>query len=104
MNAGTLDRRITIQQRTDARDAAGEPIPTWSTLAEVWAKLESLQPYELAATQLTQAEKPVRFYIRHRTDVDETMRVSWDGEEWDIEGISEIGRREGLALICKARP
>ena len=29
------------------------------------------------------------------------MRVVYDGFQWDIEGIQEIGRREGLNLFCQ---
>lgn len=102
MLAGSLDRRIVIQQRTDTRDAAGEPIPTWSVLDTVWAALEPLQGQELIEAQETNAKRKARFRIRYRTDVTEKMRVVWDGETWDINAISEIGRRVGLELLVTA--
>ena len=37
MDAGQLDRRITIEQLGDTRDEFNEPVQTWTTLAEVWA-------------------------------------------------------------------
>jgi hypothetical protein len=30
------------------------------------------------------------------------MRIKHDGDDFEIEGISEIGRREGLELLCRA--
>lgn len=100
--AGALDRRITLQERTDTRDAAGEPIPAWTTLDTVWAALIPLTGREQFEAQQVNAQRPAKFQIRYRDDVTETMRISWDGEVWDINGISQIGRREGLELTCTA--
>ena len=102
MNAGTLDRRITIEQRIDTRDAFGEPIAAWTPLAVVWASLESLQGQELIETQETNAKRKARFRIRWRDDVTEKTRVAWDGEVWDINQVNEIGRRVGLELLVTA--
>jgi len=102
MQAGALDRRITIQERTDTRDGAGEPVPTWSTLAEVWASLEPLQGREDFDAQQINAIRPTKFRIRYREDVDETMRIAWDGQTWDINAITYVGRKDGLELLCTA--
>jgi SPP1 family predicted phage head-tail adaptor len=101
MFAGTLDRRIVIQQRTDTRDAGGEPVPTWSTLATVWARVTHLRGTEPFQGQQFNAQRFTVFNIRYRDDVDETMQIVHDGETYDIQGVSEVGRRVGLEITTK---
>ena len=43
------------------------------------------------------------FKIRHRTDVDATMRVDYDGKKYYIIGVKELGRTEGLQLTTELR-
>ena len=40
MNIGRLDRYITIKSVSTSVDAYGQPIESFSTLANVWAKIE----------------------------------------------------------------
>lgn len=101
MQAGPLDRRITIQTHTDTRDGAGEPVPAWTTLATVWANVLHLRGTEPFEGQQFNAQRVTVFTIRYRDDVDETMQVSFDGQTYDIEGISELGRRDGLELTTR---
>ena len=37
MNAGQLDRRVTLENYTTTRDAWNNPTKTWATLDQVWA-------------------------------------------------------------------
>lgn len=103
MRAGALDRRIRIEQQTTSQDGFGEPIVTWAILAVVAAEVRPLRGQERFQAQQFAAEATTRFRIRHRTDLDETMRILYDGEEYDIAAISELGRREGLELLAKAK-
>lgn len=96
MNAGDLRHRITIQQPTVAQDSYGEPVPTWSTFATVWAAAEPATGREYWANQQVTSELSVRFRIRHRTGITPSMRVSWDSRLFDIENIipDPTNRRE----------
>ena len=101
MRAGLLDRRITIQSRTNTVSATGSTQPGYTTLATVWAavkKRTGRQSFEGGPTPTAE----IIFRIRHRTDLTRDMRVSFDDEKWDIISINEIDRRVGLELICKA--
>ena len=42
------------------------------------------------------------FTIRYRDDIDATMTIAYEGEEYDIQSIKEIGRREGLEISTLA--
>ena len=98
LDIGKLDRRVTIEQRTDTRDDFGEPIPAWSTLATVWAGKVSEEGSERFEGEQRHATRRVVWRIRHRTDVTEAMRILFDGDHYDITAITEIGRKEGLQI------
>lgn len=102
--AGDLDRRITIQQRSVAREAVygGETV-TWTTLATVWAQLwESATDGEFIEGGTLAYARPTRLRIRYRSDVDPTMRVSLPtGRLLQITGTAELGRRQYTELACK---
>lgn len=103
--SGNLDRRIELQQRTQAgTDTYNEPLWTWSTLATVWAQVVPLAGQELWDAQQVNARIDTRFRIRFREDLDETMRVAYQGRYYDIERIAEVGHREGLDLYGSAYP
>ena len=102
MQAGKLDRRITIQSPTSTRDGAGQPVEAWALLATVWARVEHLRGKEPFQGQEFNAQRTSVFTIRYRTDLDETMRIIFDGDTYDILAIAEKGRREGLEITALA--
>jgi SPP1 family predicted phage head-tail adaptor len=103
MNPGKMDRQITLQKFTVTQDAYGEPIETWTTLAEVWAQYLPGGGNERFAAQQVFAETEARFLIYWRNDVTPVNRLQFDGKGYDILAVQEIGRREGLELRAKAR-
>lgn len=102
MQAGTLDRRIVIQTFTTTQDGAGQPVPTPSTLATVWAAVDSLRGKEPFQGEQFNAQRVSVFKIRWRDDIDETMQIVHDGDTYDIQSIIEVGRREGLEISALA--
>ena len=103
---GRLDRQITLQTFTEARTTAGGVTPTWSNLTTdptVWARLDRTRGgEEFTAGHVEQAERTLTFIIRHRTDLNEEMRIVYDGDNWDIEMIEEIGRADMLRIRVTA--
>jgi SPP1 family predicted phage head-tail adaptor len=102
MRAGILDRRVVIESYTTAQDEVGEPVKSYTTLDTVWAQVRPLRGQERFVAQQEYAEVTTRFRLRHRTDIDEKMRLVYGGDEYDIVAILEIGRREGLEILAKA--
>jgi head-tail adaptor len=88
MNIGQLDRKITIQEATLAKDAAGEEVETWGTYATLYAKKarksanEGVSSEQLIATRVE-------------------MRVIESGLIYNIRAISEIGRKQGLEITAE---
>ncbi len=102
MRAGRLDRRVTIRSRTTAADAQGQQIETWSDVDTVWASKRDLRGREYFAAQSMNADVTTVFEMRYRADVTVLHRLVCEGLTYDIQDVSEIGRRQGLQVICRA--
>ena len=109
LEAGRLDRRITIQVKTVTPDATGQRIESWSDLATVWAEVKPLGGREFFAARQISAEQTTRFRIRYRADITREMRLIYpvpDGDTYDIQSAEEdrrFGRREALLITAVAR-
>lgn len=106
MEAGKLDRRITIQRFTATTDALGGEVKTWIDIATVWASVEWVKDGERRERlQLSEvaASAEVRFQIRWGLGVTVEDRVFYDGRAWEITAVKEIGRRVGQELTARAR-
>lgn len=105
MNAGKLDRRVTIQQPTETRDEFGSVTKVWTDLVSVWAHKREMSARERFAAGQELSERSAIWIIRWRTDITAKMRIRDDqGQLWDIQAVTEgFGRRESLALPCIRR-
>ena len=105
MDAGKLDRRVTIQYRAEAQDPIyGTPQISWHTLATVWAEVQDMIPSrgERIAEGVSIARRPCRVRMRYRSDVTIDMRLLYGERTLRIVSMpAELGRREGLELVCE---
>ena len=99
--AGDLTERITLQQRgTLTQNSVGENTAAWVDVVTVYAKAEPIRGREYFAAAQMQATTDVRFTIRWRAGVLQTMRVLWRGEPHDIvDVIVPVGKRESIELM-----
>lgn len=101
MQAGKLDRRLTIKTQTVTRDAHGGQVKTYATLATVdggYLPVAGSRLFE-AAQFIDGAQ--VRFQMRYRSDFDKSARIGFDGQDYQVLRIDEIGRRRGLFVWAK---
>jgi SPP1 family predicted phage head-tail adaptor len=101
--AGKLDRRIALRVATQGADDFGSPVETWADLAVVWAEKRDLRGREFYQANADNAEIETVFRIRWRSDVSPLNRIAYDGRDYDIVSVAEIGRRDGLEIMAKAR-
>jgi SPP1 family predicted phage head-tail adaptor len=103
LDIGKLDRRIVIENFTEADNAHGEPIRTWNTFATVWAQYKDRTGQEAFEGDQYHAIRTGTFVIRWRTDLTDTKyRIQFDGHTWDILSIQELGRKVGLLIRAQA--
>jgi SPP1 family predicted phage head-tail adaptor len=97
--AGQLDRRITIQSFSTTTDDFGEVVKSFTTLANVWAKVEEKRGNEGEDGNQLVATKRVEFFIRYRSDINEEMRIQYNNETYKIEAILNADSRKAFQKI-----
>jgi len=101
VDAGKLDRLIELQRKTETKNSLGQPTETWSTYVKVSAQKMERSVRSVFASDQMQANRTVIFRIRYRSGVTDTDAVFFEGQRFEIRGISEVGRRVGLDLECE---
>ncbi|MCP2209453.1 phage head closure protein [Bradyrhizobium diazoefficiens] len=101
MRAGNLDRIIEIQRRTTGLDLYGTPIETWTPFATMRAQLlkNATDDREGARGHTTNAVLAFRMYYFANLSLND--RLLYEGQQFEITGISEIGRRAGMDVSCQ---
>lgn len=99
MNPGDFDQRITIQTLSEAADDFGQRIQTFSTLANVWARVEEKNGNESELGNQIVARKRVDFIIRYKTGLNERMRVVYRGNTYKIQTIVNDDARKLVMRI-----
>lgn len=99
MRAGTLDRRIVIQQRSFTKETSGEEIESWATWKTVWAAWKPEKGAEDFQSDQRVATQKGTFEIRYLAGVDPAKhRVLFEGKLYEIEDVSEPERKVALVL------
>ena len=76
IEAGRLRHRVSIQRKVQTQNSTtGTVADTWTEVAKVRAAIEPLSAREFMQSQAMQAQIVARIVIRHREDVDATMRI-----------------------------
>lgn len=117
MRAGTLDRRIELQRKTNSWSSTGQPIEAWGALVQRWAEVKPLSGDERNAAQQWIAREQVKFTIRWSPEVanfsplDRVVFPATDSSVspvpsrsiYDVIAVNEEGRQEGMAILAARR-
>jgi SPP1 family predicted phage head-tail adaptor len=109
MQAGKLDRRILIENKTSTRNSVGGNVETWSTLAERWASHRELGAKAAISgnekDRLFYGEGDTIFVIRYDDLVDANMRITYNGKIYAIEAVREFGtgRQVFMEIIANSK-
>lgn len=102
-NIGRRNRYAAFKVRATGRDAAGQPLTTWSTLRSEWA---SITPPRATSAERTSENRTVAsglylFEIHYCTDITVDMRVEVEGETYSIvDVVPDVARRGYTHLMC----
>jgi SPP1 family predicted phage head-tail adaptor len=102
MRAGKLDRSITVQSFTNTVNDYGTPIETWTDVATVRAQIIQSSTEEFLTSGATD-ETVIIFRTRYFGAVAPKSRILFEGEEYNVREVKEIGRRKGLDLRCERK-
>jgi SPP1 family predicted phage head-tail adaptor len=108
MNPGSRDRRIEIEFPTSTLDDFGGEVITWSTIGKKWwSNFYPLKDSEVFRNSEATATITHRFQLDWTNEVwsqiDPRCRIKFDGRIYDVVGIKEIGRRQGIDISATAR-
>jgi SPP1 family predicted phage head-tail adaptor len=98
---GPLRYRITIEQKSVTRDTSGGEVVTWVPFAVVWSSAESITGREFFASAQVSSTVTTKFGIRYLPGVTTAMRVSFDGDLYNIVAILDSDRRADFVLLCE---
>jgi len=101
MRAGLLLNRVTIQKHQRIKDAAGQYIESWVTVAQVWANIRHLNGSESIKANAVTSVVNASIRVRSRTEVDASCRVLHDGKTYDVEAVLPGPRQTYIDLVCK---
>lgn len=101
VDAQGQDRRVRIERKVVTSDGAGGDSTSYVLRVEVNASVIHARGREafLAAQVVPTAD--IEFRIRWRSDVVETDRVVYDGKNYNIQYLAEMGRRRRLRIVAK---
>ena len=102
MNAGRLDKRISIERHEVGQDdETGEVIDRWIPTYSVWAAIEPLQGREFIAAMSVHAELTIRIRLRYLPGIVPTMRVVYQGRVFSLTAVINV-REENVELQLMA--
>lgn len=100
---GMLDRRVTFQAAIIGDDVSNADVETgWediSTTPEVFAEVDERGGRESQDADKLVTIRTLKFTIRYRTDLNEKMRILYDGSYYDIYSILKGSRKGYLEII-----
>ncbi|MEJ7746060.1 MAG: phage head closure protein [Luteimonas sp.] len=102
MRSQDLRHRITIQGRTETRDANGDVTVAWADAANVAAQWLPGPGREYLAGEAIRAEVVGRFVIRYQPGITAGHRVIWDGTTYEIKAPPQgdaTARRELTLMV-----
>lgn len=97
---GALNKRVTLQQRTQTPDGAGGETGEWQDVDQLWAAIELMRPSRQQIAARDTQSVTARITFRKRTDVVSGMRFSYKKQGFVI--ITLFGQGEMLEAECIA--
>lgn len=101
MNIGKLDRRIKLMVPAIQRNVQGEPKKTFGLFKTVFAGYRKVRTSEQFELQHVRAHVDAVFTVRWLAGIDTSWRLEYQQKTYEITGVSEIGRKEGLELMAR---
>lgn len=106
IDAGDLDRRVTLERHGITRDELNNPVEAWAALSTVWASKHDVSDTERLRGAEVGSTLTTRFVIRWSSvvrDINTKDRLTCEGLQYGIVGVKELGRREFIEITAAAR-
>ncbi|MDK3017622.1 head-tail adaptor protein [Pseudodonghicola flavimaris] len=104
MGLEAYNRRISILAADETENDAGEMVPgAWLPMMTVWASYQPVSDGEKLRAAAVEQRTDARFrmaWLPGRAQINGRHRLRFDGHDWQISGVKEIGFREELELTA----
>lgn len=97
-----LNDRIGLQHNVAGKGTTGQPVAVWQEFAKPWAEAKSVSGRQFTAANAEQSEVTMTFKVRYRRDVRSGMRVTHNGQTFEVVAPLDSDRRRFLLLMCKS--
>lgn len=102
MQAGKLNRLVTLERMTITYDTYNEPTETWASAGTIWAEVITSGGKEFYAAQKLNAETSAVFRVRYTQKIQVVMRIKWGNRIFQILSLNELdGMRKELLISAK---
>ena len=100
MQAGRLNSRIALMQRGNTVDELGQPVESWTKVADLWADIRFLSGVESLKADAVVSVARASVRIRYRESVTAAMRLHYGTTVFEIKAVLPKGR-EWVDLACE---
>lgn len=87
---GLMRVRAEVQARTIAQDSFGAAVPTWTTLATRWARVEPLSGREQWQAQQVRPDVTHRVTLRYYSGLTPTHRLKAGDRVFNVESVLDL--------------
>ncbi len=103
--AGKLDTPISIQAVTEAQDAYGTPVETWTAVASTPTRAEyiPIRGAENVEVQKRTSNTVFKLRIRRWSGLTPKHRIIVKGMTADITSIEDYGRKNDMVVWCEVK-
>ena len=93
-----LRKRITLQKKVEP-EGPFQPLDEYEDYITLWAEPRFLRGRNFYTARAANVKTDVEFVIRHREDLDETMRIKFNNKFYEIEGIIPLDNTNSFMMI-----
>lgn len=102
VNTGQLNRRISLQMLTGGQDALGQPVQTWTEIAQVWADIRHLSGMQAIQADAHISTVRASIRVRYRSGLAAGMRVVHGATVYAIRAVlPDETDRQAVDLACE---
>lgn len=99
--AGSRDKRVKLKRSVDTRDSYGGVEQQWIVYATPWAREIPVRLSEMFMNASERSSQIRRFNIPFRRDISPKDRLEYEGYNYDIIGINEVGRGQSTDIEAR---
>jgi SPP1 family predicted phage head-tail adaptor len=90
---GELDQRLKFKRPQFVTDEGGGRVKTFTEIFEVWGKVKTKSGREYNDNDQVEPLGNYQFVIRWRDDFTEADLIEWNGQDYNIRFIEQMGGR-----------